>query len=226
MARIDCLFCSLALGVIVNKSEYLESRKGELHSVIIASQPTEKVVGSIRGDNLRNVVAILAAGLQYRLDTAQDSPLRTALLTAFKYMTLPDYAINLSLPENVGLLGMAVQAGIVTPEERDQFFSLATYETPVYNITAADFVGEWNELPVTSAQTAIVRLHEKAPEQTYILFQAQDDYGDGTTSDWYHATALHGVELAREYRAPLPFNGYKRKIRWRCEYALDCVVSV
>ena len=209
----------------MTKEEYLASRAGELHSVIIATQPTVGVIGSIRGDNLRNVVAILAAGLQFRLDTAPDSPLRTALLTAFKYRALPDYAINLSLSENAGLLAMAVQAGIVTPEERDQFFALATYHVPVHNITSADFAGEWHELPATYGLTAIVRLNHAAPEMTYLVFQMCDEYQDGGTSDWYHATALHGVELAREYHAQLPFNGYARKIRWRCEYVLDCVVS-
>lgn len=79
----------------MTKSEYLESQRGKTYSVVVAEQPMETVVGSIRGNNLRDVVAILAAGLQYRLDTmtlpAEAEPLRAALLTAFKYMTLPDY---------------------------------------------------------------------------------------------------------------------------------------
>lgn len=226
MARNDCVFSCLALGVGVNKTEYLASRKGELHSVIIATQPMINVIGSIRGADLRNVVAILASGLQHRLDNAPDSELRTALLTAFKYLGLPDYAINLSIPENQALLAMSVAAGLVSEHERAQLFALATYQKPEYDITSADFMGEWHELPATSETLVKVRLKTKAPEQTHLSFEICDQYHDGTRSDWYHATALYGVELARIYTAHLPINGYPRKVRWRCEYDLEIEVSV
>jgi len=204
----------------MNKTEYIESRNGELHSVIIATQPTESVIGSIRGDNLRNVVAILAGGLQYRLDNAEDSPLRTALLTAFKYLTLQDYSINLALPENAGMLRLANSHGLVSDDELAQFFALATYERPLYNITADDFVGEWVEIPPTDSRSITFTLNKKAPEQTYILIQWQDKAGD-----WYHATALHGVEAVKSYTAALPYDGEPRALRWRCAYALDVVVG-
>lgn len=213
----------------MNKSEYLESQRGKTYTQIIAEQPMETVVGSIRGDNLRDVVAILAAGLQYRLDTmalpAEVEPLRTALLTAFKYMTLPDYGINLSMPENAGMLQAAVAVGLVTQGESDKFFQLASYQRPLHSITredCADYFGTgWVELPATDARFLTLQLNARTPEVTHILVQMQDLSGE-----WEHATALHGVQSCKPYRAELPYHGQARAVRWCCEYQLDGTVSV
>lgn len=213
----------------MTKSEYLESQRGKTYSVIVAEQPMEAVVGSIRGDNLRDVVAILAAGLQYRLDTmtlpAEAEALRTALMTAFKYLALPDYGINLALPENVGLLQAAVAVGLVTQEESDKFFQLASYQRPLHNITrddCAEYFGTgWNELPETRGQRLTLQLNGRTPEPTHIVVQMQDLSGE-----WEHATALHGIQSAKPYSAPLPYYNQPRKVRWRCEYALNGAVAV
>lgn len=213
----------------MTKSEYLESQRGKTYSVVVAEQPMETVVGSIRGNNLRDVVAILAAGLQYRLDTmelaAEAEPLRTALLTAFKYMTLPDYGINLSMPENAGLLQMSVAVGLVTQAESDKFFELASYQRPLHNITREDcaeyFGTGWHELPETDGQRLTLQLNSRAPELTHILIQMQDLSGE-----WEHATALHGIQSAKPYSAPLPYYGQPRKVRWRCDYQLNGTVAV
>lgn len=213
----------------MTKSEYLESQRGKTYSVIVAEQPLETVIGSIRGDNLRDVVAILAAGLQYRLDTmtlpTEAEPLRTALLTAFKYMTLPDYGINLSMPENAGMLQAAVSVGLVTQAESDKFFQLASYQRPLHNITREDcaeyFGAGWIELPETDGQRLTLQLNTRTPEVTHILVQMQDLSGE-----WEHATALHGIQSAKPYSAPLPHYGQARKVRWKCEYSLDGVVAV
>jgi len=213
----------------MNKTEYLESQRGKTYSVIVADQPLETVVGSIRGDNLRDVVAILAAGLQYRLDTmylpAEAEPLRTALLTAFKYMTLPDYGINLSMPENAGMLQSAVAVGLVTQAESDKFFELASCQRPLYSITREDcaehFGAGWNELPETDGRTLTLQLNSRTPEATHIVVQMQD-----LSDEWEHATALHGIQSAKPYSAQLPYYGQPRKVRWRCEYKLNGVVSV
>ncbi len=212
----------------MSKAEYLESQRGKTYSEIVANQPMVDVVGSIRGDNLRNVVAILAGGLQYRLDNAPDSELRTALLTAFKYMMLPDYAINLSLAENIGLLQASAKVGLVTQVEYEQFISLATYQKPEFDITREDcanyFGGsDWQEFSTSNA-TVNIWLKTKAPEPTHILIQHQDVLPDGSLSDWRHSTAVHGIELVGEYQAAIPTKA-GRSYRWRCEYALDCVVS-
>lgn len=90
---------------------------------------------------------------------------------------------------------------------------------------AATLDGQWHELPATDARTLVVRLSTGLPEQSYIVIEMQDQYSDGQ-SDWYHATALHGLLAAREYTAALPHNRYPRKLRWKCEYAIDAAVSV
>lgn len=213
----------------MTKSEYLESQRGKTYSTIVADQPMGSVVGSIRGENLRDVVAILASGLRYRLDTtqlpAEVEPLRTALLVAFKYLDLPDYAINLALPANVGMLQSAVSLGLVTQAESDAFFALATYMRPIHNITRQDcadhFGPDWTEITENTAQRLNFQLNSKAPETTSVVVQWQDASGD-----WYHATAIHGILAARTYQASLPFYGTPRKLRWKCEYMLDATVTV
>lgn len=209
----------------MTKNEYIASQLalGKTHSQIIAEQPMVDVVGSIRGENLRNVVAILAGGLQFRLDTAPESPIRTALLTAFKYMMLPDYAINLSLPENAGLLENAVQVGLVSSDERDQFFALATYKKPLYEISQSDFAGSWHELGEVSSNQLIIKLKQKAPEQTHILVQSRDVFADGVYGDWRHNTACY-LELAGVYRCDIRAES-RQEVRWSCAYSLDVEIS-
>lgn len=214
----------------MSKDVYLNSQRGKSYTAIVREQPMVDAVGSIRGDNLRNVVAILAAGLQFRLDNAPSSPLRTALLTAFKYLTLTDYAINLSLQENVQLLQNAVTAGLVTADEYAQFIALATYQKPELHVTRDDcirFYGGniWNVLDATDTRKLRFRLNTLPPEPTVIIFEAQDCRADGSKSDWYYATALH-VDVSRDYCFDIPHNGYARSIRWRCEYPLNAIIGV
>lgn len=208
----------------MSKAEYLESQRGKTYSVIVAEQPMQSVVGSIRGANLRDVVSVLAGGLQYRLDNAPDSPLRTALLVAFNHLALPDYAINLALLGNVGMLQAAVADGLVNQAESDRFFELATYQRPLHNITredCADYFGNvWHELDATECRVLSLFLNSRTPEVTHIVVQMQDLSGA-----WEHATALHGIQSVRPYTAVLPYYGEARKLRWRCEYVLDGLVS-
>lgn len=117
---------------------------------------------------------------------------------------------------------------------RTVMYDLANKKRPYATVNLADVItaravnldGQWHELPVTDARTFVVRLSTAAPEQTHIVIQMQDQYGDGSNSDWYHATALHGLTAAREWAAMLPHNGYPRKLRWKCEYQLSSIVSV
>lgn len=218
-------------------TEAIELKRGKPYQEIFAELSAETVqhIGAIRGDNLRDVVSVLAGGLQFRLESAEHSAIRTALLTGFKYMTLPDYAFNLAQPEVMGLLLAGVQSGLVAETEKDKFIALATYQASKYpELVMKDIVaylnpelidGQWHELPVTGARTFVVRLAAALPEQSHIVIQMQDQY-DGSASDWYHATALHGLNAVREYTAALPHNGYPRKLRWKCEYTINAAVSV
>lgn len=223
-------------------NEAIESKRGLPYAQAFDELRAETVstVGAIRDANLRDVVSILASGLQYRLDTmalpVEVEPLRTALLTGFKYMTLPDYAFNLAMPEVMGMLLAGVQVGLVTETEKDKFIGLATYKTAKYpELTLKDILAyfepaliddQWHELPVTDARTFVVRLATALPEKSNIVIQMQDQYSESEASDWYHATALHGLNAVREYTAALPHNGYPRKLRYKCDYVLNAAVSV
>lgn len=216
----------------MTKQEYLESQRGKSYSDIVKNQPMETVVGTIRGDNLRDVVAILASGLQYRLDTKvlpeEAEPLRTALLVAFKHLGLPEYGINLALPENKQMLESAVAVGLVDKKEADRFIELASYERPLLNVTREDcaeyFNPGWHELPATHDRGFTVDLLEDLPESTTVVVQYKEIYPD-RESAWRHATSLN-VHQQGKYRADTPYNGYERRFQWRCEYALVGSVAV
>lgn len=149
--------------------------------------------------------------------------------------TVGGHSVNLNDTEVYSTFIYAKALGLVSQEEVTQVEALATYDKQLFpDVTMKDVVahfnpeligGEWHELPETMSIWFILKLATKAPEMTHIVIQAKDNY-NGSESDWYHCTALHGVELAREYKAALPSNGYCRKLRWKCEYNLDCVVSV
>lgn len=112
-------------------------------------------------------------------------------------------------------------------------YDMANKKRPFVAVTLPDVVaartaqldGEWHEIDESSDRQFVVRLSAAPVETTYIVVQAQDQYGDGVSA-WYHATALHGIATVREYQAALPYNGYPRKLRWKCDYLLSSVVSV
>lgn len=216
----------------MTKTEYLESQRGKTYTESVAQQPMETVIGSIRGDNLRNVVDILAKGLQDRLDfmvlPEAAKPIRTALIVVFRYMNLANYQINLSIQENAELLQAAVGVGLVTQAESDKFFELASYQRPVHNITRQDcidyFNPDWNAIEPTHNRAFTVTLTEALPEQASIIVQYKEIY-DGWESAWKPATALN-VHQQGKYRADTPYNGYERRFQWRCEYAVVGSVAV
>lgn len=86
---------------------------------------------------------------------------------------------------------------------------------------AAQLDGEWHELPETDGRTLTLQLNSRTPEVTHILVQMQDLSGE-----WEHATALHGIQSCKPYRADLPYHGQARAVRWKCEYALAGSVAV
>lgn len=191
-------------------------------------------IGSIRGADLRDVVSILASGLQHRLNTAtipeEAEPLRTALLTGFKFMTIPDYAFNLASPEVSGMLQMATAVGLVTNDEYNKFVNLATYQKPAFpDVTLRDIIeykepalisDKWIEIPETDHRRFYIRLRQALPETINVVIQARDQYHDGFESEWYHCTTLRDIYLPREYVAELGYNGYARKLRWKALYVI------
>lgn len=208
----------------MTREEYLESQRGQPYGTIIANQPTLPTVGSIRGENLRDVVAILAGGLQYRLDTASSGPVRTALLTAFKYLSLPDYAINLSLPENAALLAQAVADGLVTQDESDRFFYLATYDKSLHGITRQDCVAYFGAVisaPASIGYSSQIRVETSSdtPDQSPLRVEVSEN---GQT--WQYAATIH-ISKAGVYYADIRPSRRQREARYISEYQINAVLS-
>lgn len=208
---------------------------------------TLKLVDRLLPDVVPEITEILGDGFRRRLNAfiPTDNPLPLdqqqqildKLAVAFEpsWLNSDRFVIHLGLPEHRQALDAAVLIGIITVEWRDKFLKLATRDIPAWpNVTLRDVVeitepalldGTWHEIEPTNLMTLRLQLRTAAPEQTYIVVQAQDQYDDGTVSDWYHATALHGITSARQYQAALPHNGYPRKLRWKCEYLLGGEVT-
>lgn len=219
----------------MNKAEYIASQValGKTHSQIIAEQPTETVQGSLLAKHYHEIKTILASGLRLHINTFNaDTVEKAAALAAVnetfteQFLASADFKVNFNVEAVFNQFQFCIQVGALPKVFADQLINLAKYEKPIYSITSDDFIGEWQELPASDSRELTLKLNAKAPEQTHVLVQAQDQYADGSKSDWYHATALHGIELVRVYKSQLPHNGYARKIRWRCEYVLDCEVSL
>lgn len=217
-------------------TEAIEQHRGKSHSEILALLRAETVeaVGSIRGDNLRNVVAILAGGLQYRLDNAVDSPLRTALLTGFKYMTLPDYAFNLAAEDVAGMLTASVSVGLVSFDEHAALIALATYQKPKYpDLTMRDIVAQinpelcaepqWQEFSPEQSRKVRLKTNGVVPPNTFVLIQYCESDDGETWTTWRHATAMTVVDGFNF--ADVPHNGLARRMRWRgADYAISGVM--
>jgi hypothetical protein len=214
-------------------SEAIEAKRGLPVNQILEELKAETVdvVGPIEGKDLRDVVTVLCSGLDYRLSQAPDSPLKVALVRAFKSMNISEFGFNLADPLVASMLDAGVDAGLVDVNERLWFYGIATKQVPKYpNIKLSDVLsviepdkldGQWNEIEETSGQSFQLQLNSRPVEATHLVIQWQA--GDG---EWYHAQAIHGLLAPVQYRAPLPFHGVPRKLRWRCEYALDAAVTV
>ena len=201
---------------------------------------TVPVIGSIRGADLRNVVAILAGGLQYRLDNSPESPIRTALLTGFKNMTIPDYAFNLADPQVAYMLDIATQLGLVTPDERLQFYTLATFMKPVWpDVTIKDIVqhkqpslidlNDWSgEIDVGASRTGILSVLGNLPEPVSVVVEIKLSRDGITYGPWMPCTIVPGVSIPTDHVFQIPtYSGMSRKIRWKGNmYLVPGVVRV
>lgn len=213
------------------KQEYQALSNAERLALLLSK--TERVVGKIAYGNTLHLVSMLARGLRARIDACQVPALKAAWSEALQpaYLASPAYSINVALPEIRAMLTAGLQAGVCTQAEHDFIIELASYDKQLFaEATLKDVVnhfnpglidGAWHELPGSASRQLNLKLNAKPPEQTYIAVQWQDSVGD-----WYHATALHGVEAVKTYYVQLPYDGEPRKLRWRCDYNLDCVVSL
>jgi hypothetical protein len=219
------------LSAELSKQEYQTLSNAERLTLLLSK--TERVVGKIAYGNTLHLVSMLARGLRARIESCQVPALKAAWSEALQpaYLASPAYSINVALPEIRAMLTAGLQAGVCTQAEHDFIIELASYDKQLFaEATLKDVVnhfnpglidGAWHELPANDSRYLSFKSSIKPPEQTYIVIQWQDSVGD-----WYHATALHGVEAVKKYVAALPYDGEPRALRWRCDYNLDCVVSI
>lgn len=211
-------------------SDAIESKRGKSYQEIYLELSSETVsnIGAIRADNLRDVVSILASGLQFRLESAEPSAIRTALLTGFKYMALPDYAFNLAQPDVMMLLLGGVDAGLINEEEKDKFIALATYETAKYpELTFKDIVehfepdlvnvGEWSELVYSGGKLALT-LAQSLPEPSLIRIEASESLDGKNWTAFKRINHFYDVFEAGLYLTDIPRSNLQRKIRWCGEH--------
>lgn len=217
----------------MNKIEYLESQRGKTYSEIVEKQPLETVQGSLLKTHYQELKTILGAGgLRLHLNTfVADTPEKLFALTAVnetfteQYMADSDFKVNFNVPAVLNTFDTVIALGVIPSEIGQQLKDLAKYKRPVYNITREDcanyFNPGWNEIEETAGQTFQLQLNSRPVESTHIIIQWQ-----AVDGEWYHAQALHGLLAPVQYRAQLPYFGVSRKLRWRCEYALDATVTV
>lgn len=144
------------------------------------------------------------------------------------------HSINMSDPLVAQTFAAAQlpQISLITAEEVTKVMLLATYiRKPFESVTLKEVIaikepeiiadGSWQTLPETSARKLRIMLNAEAPEQTYITVQMSED-----GQNWFHATAIHGIKDVRPYYCDLPYYGSARLFRWRCEYVVNCTLTV
>lgn len=146
------------------------------------------------------------------------------------------HSVNLNDAEVYATFVYAKTLGLITQAEVDQVLALATYNRQTYpDTTIKDVISyfnpelintEWYETDFTTSNYLTLKLNSPAPTNCHIVFQMQEQYEDGSTSDYFPATSLHGVQDTRMYKVDVPYNGYRRKFRWYCDYKLDVTLRV
>lgn len=213
-------------------SAAMEAMRGQPYNQILTAlrQQTEPAIGKIQGSQLKLLQSFIGAtGLRNRLAnaTTEQAAAAASVTEAIQpaYLAREDsYSINLADPQVAQLLTDAVNAGVLTAGEKAYLVQLATYQKPLWpNVTLRDVVayfepslvdvGDWVEVEPGESRQLRLKLATATPEPTYIVVQMCEN--DGEWSEWFHATAHHGIQQQRSYTFDVPYNGLPRRMRWR-----------
>jgi hypothetical protein len=134
---------------------------------------------------------------------------------------------NLSMLDS--MISELPELSVKLTQFKSTVFMLANFKRKFPSVTIEDVIkaraaqldGQWHETEPTDSRRFNITLNSAAPEVTHILVQWL-----GSDGVWYHATALHGILAPVPYSADIPYHGVPRKLRWKCEYALDGQVAV
>lgn len=195
------------------------------------SARTVPQVGKIEGEDLRDVVSILASGLQDRLDKAADHPVRTALRVGFEKMSIKDFGFNLADPKVSGMLDQGVALELVTEDERSEFYRIATKQVPEFpGLTLRDLValvhpdqtdvGPWKEVEVGSSRVLALTLEVALPEPSLVRVEMSESLDGITWTAWRRVSHFYDVESPGLYLADIPGQrpGVQRRLRCRGEF--------
>lgn len=217
----------------LSKAEYQTLTNAE--RLALLKSKTERVVGKIAYGNTLHLVSMLARGLRMRIDTCAIPALKYAWQEALQpaYLSSPSYSINVALPEIRSMLDSGKAAGVCTQAEYDFIIELASYDKLLFpDVTLKDVIaicspemidGDWHNLGEVSADRLIIKLKQKAPEQTHILVQSRDVFVDGIYGDWRHNTACY-LESSGVYICKIRAES-RQELRWSCVYSLDVEVG-
>ena len=215
----------------LQKEEYLPLTNKERLDLLNAKTVT--TIGKIAYGDTLHLVSMLARGLRARIEACTIPALKNAWSEALQpaYLASPAYSINVALPEIRYMLDNGLTAGLISADDHAFIIQLATFERQLFpDTTLKDVVahfnpelidGQWHETEPTDSRRFSIILNSAAPEVTHIVVQWL-----GSDGVWYHATALHGILAPVPYSADIPYFGMPRKLRWRCDYALDGQVTV
>lgn len=217
-----------------------DARQGKPYPEILSEIQaiTDDVIMPIEGKDLRDIVTVLASGLDYRLQMAEPSPLRSGLMRAFNSMSINEFGFNLADPVVAQMLDLGVSAGLVDVNERLWFYAIATKQVPRYpSVQLIDvvkhfepelFTDVWVELPNHYLCHKLqILLWETLKSNTFIHFQAQErmDMSNDIWSDWFDVGNVL-VQLKKQYSLTLPnTNGKNLRFRYKCPYILNVTVT-
>lgn len=216
-----------------------ESRRGKAYPEILSEIQaiTRDVIMPIEGQDLRDVVTVLASGLDYRLQMAEPSPLRSGLMRAFNSMSINEFGFNLSDPVVAQMLDLGVSASLIEVNERLWFYAIATKQVPTYpNVQLIDvvkyfepelFTTDWIELDIQAICHKLqISLWESLKSTAYVRFQAQELMNEELNiwSEWYDVGST-AISIKRQYTLTLSqVTGKKLRFRYSCPYLLNVSV--
>lgn len=211
--------------------EFLETKRGLPYNEILAAakEETVDVIKTIEGPDLKDVVTVLCSGLEYRIEQAPLSPVRTALLRAFNSMSIPGFGFNLNHTLVVQLLDAGVAAGLIDENERLWFYGIATKQEPKYpSVTMKDVItyfepslintSNWEYLGELSQYKLRLQLIEEQLEPTLIRVEMSESADGQFWTEYKRVSHFYGVHKPDFYFAILPEpNGLRRKFRVKGE---------
>jgi hypothetical protein len=224
------------LAIELAKPEYLAMNNNQAHAAIQVLTVTEGSL--IPATTVNQLFASLSlSGAIDDIAVTKDHPFRDKMSSLNKSI-IGNHPFNFISGTTSGNGNLAMLDSMIAgmPElsaKLTQFkntaFPMANFKRKFPSVTIEDVIkaraaqldGQWHETELTDSRRFSITLSSAAPEVTHIVVQWL-----GSDGVWYHATALHGIFAPVPYSADIPYFGVTRKLRWKCDYALDGTVAV